>query len=100
MIFFNLRALRRVLKVIWGLRAESPKRVFRAVQSLFRTGWKQPKRVFRTVQQTVFGLLSQRPENTFRTLLKHFLDILPVLTLVPGLRGRKARSSVIAVSDH
>ena len=33
---------------------------------------------------SVLGLSPQRSENTFRSLPKHFLDILAALTLVPG----------------
>ena len=33
---------------------------------------KQPKTGFRTVQKTTLGLSARRPENTFRTLPKHF----------------------------
>ena len=36
----------RVLKVIWSLWAESPKRVSRTVQTLFRTGQNTPKHSF------------------------------------------------------
>ena len=35
------------------------------VQTLFRTGGKQPKTVFRTVQRTFLGISPQRPENAF-----------------------------------
>ena len=44
----------------------------RTVQTLFRTGVKTLKLDIRTVQLTVLGLSARRPENTFRTLLKHF----------------------------
>ena len=37
------KCLRGVLKVIWGLPAERPKRVSRTVQTLFRTGGNCPK---------------------------------------------------------
>ena len=33
---------------------------------------KLPKKGFRTVQETVLGVSPRRPENTFRTLVKHF----------------------------
>ena len=71
-----------------GLPTESPKRVSRTVQTLFRTGGKCPKRGFRTVQETVLGVSPRRPENTFRTLVKAVLGILAVLTVVPGNQTR------------
>ena len=40
------KCLRRVLKVFSGLRAESPKRVSRTVQTLFRTGGNSLKQGF------------------------------------------------------
>ena len=56
--------LRRDLKVILvSVSRESQKSVSHE---------KQPKTVFCPVQQAVLGLSPQRPEDTFRTLLRHF----------------------------
>ena len=48
--------------------AESPKRVSRTAQSLFRSGGEQPKTRVRTVKKTALGLSLRMPENTFLTL--------------------------------
>ena len=39
-----------------------------------------------------------RPDNTFRTLLRHFWAFLPVLTLVPGPRNRNSTTQLHFVS--
>ena len=66
------KCLRRVLKVIWGPSSrESQKSLSHRPNPVSHRG-KVPKKGFRTVQETVLGVSPRRPENTFRTLVKHF----------------------------
>ena len=66
------KCLRRVLKVIWGLWAESPKRVSRTVQALFRTGRNIPKHSFALCKRLFWDSHSGGPKTPFALSLKHF----------------------------
>ena len=57
---------------------------------------KLPKKGLRTVQETVLGVSPRRPENTLRTLVKHFFASLVVLTVVLGTRNRKCNMLIIS----
>ena len=57
--------VRRVLKVIWCLWVESPKRVSCTVQTLFRTGGNSLKEGFAPCRRLVLGLSLWRSEDTF-----------------------------------
>ena len=66
------KCLRRVLKVIWGLPAESPKRVSRTVQTLFRTGGNCMKRGFAPCTRLFWECHSGGPKTPFAPSLSTF----------------------------
>ena len=66
------KCLRRMLKVIWGLPAESPERVSRTVQTLFRTGGKCPKRGFAPCKRPFWESHPEGLETPFAPSLSTF----------------------------
>ena len=85
---------KRVLKVFWGLRAESPKRLFGTGAYAGSHQGKVPKTRSRTAQESVLGLSARRPKNTFRTLRKHFWALWDDLTLVAGPQNHNANAHI------
>ena len=66
------KCIRRVLKVIWGLPAESPKRVSRTVQTLFRTGGNCLKRGFAPCKRLFWESRPGGPKTPFAPSLSTF----------------------------
>ena len=66
------KCLRRVLKVIWSLWAESPKRVSRTVQTLPRTGRNSPKHSFAPCKRLLWDSHSGGPKTPFALSLNTF----------------------------
>ena len=62
----------RVLKVIWSFWAESPKRVSRTVQTLFRTGRNTPKHSFAPCKRLFWDSHSGGPKTPFALSLNTF----------------------------
>ena len=58
--------------MIWGLWAESPKRVSRTVQTLFRTGGNSLKRGFALCKRLFWDSRSRGQKTPFAPSLKHF----------------------------
>ena len=66
------KCLRRVLKVTWGLPAESPKRVSRTVETLFRTGGNCLKGGSAPCKRLFWEPHPGNPNTPFAPSLKHF----------------------------
>ena len=66
------KCLRRVLKVLSGLRAESLKRVSRTVQTLFRTGGNSLKQGFAPCKRLFWGSRPGGPKTPFALSLSTF----------------------------
>ena len=92
------KCLRRVLKVIWGLWAKSPKRVSRTVQNLFRTGRNSLKQGFAPCKRLFWDSRSRGPKTPFAPSLKHFwvFWLFRHLTLVPNQQRRKLQAETVS----
>ena len=98
-----------MLKVIWGLPAESPKRVSRTVQTLFRTGGNCLKRGFAPCKRLFWESHPGGPKTPFAPSLSTFGHFgcaanigstLPSLHLLPTFRaGCISKSTVTAFSS-